>query len=694
MNKASKPLITIGILGGIMHTNLEYNVNTYIGQSFGDFELLFCFDKKQCVPVSGIIDSLNAQNFEIDGRVRITEDKNNKGIAGNAKRIIEEAKGDYILFVSLEDAFYDNEALTRISNVIAQKPSQIHTFRTLINCNGQWIIFPTVENRQSTASVCYPKRLLEGWDMTKMQDCSNFAQFQQSLLTQILSADDVVNYADENTIVHVTTQEKDDLYGYYTSVDIWQEKVNTLLEQPNTQLDWEKLNQRHIESALRILSNPKLTADRVMDEFYCTYRLAKESVWPISDSAWQYLKILKFIYSCRKQSKAAIFSQLRLKYKLSSLKKHKKKKLLFLTHEYSLWPSFKSVYEEAIQNKRFETHLVYVPFFHEYSNINHEKEILNYKDAGYDIVSYQEYNLSEECPDVVFYVKPYDSIPEKYQVKEIRKIIYTIIYIPYGMEIGDTKECLRYQCYGNMQYYATHILAYSPLYLQKMQHYTYTNGCNYLTIGHPRIDLRQDKLTEENEYACLIMQKAGGRKIILWNTHFTISEGDNWGSFLQYGEAILDYFKNHSELFLLWRPHPLFYKALAESRSEELSRTKQWLQEISEHENILRDESSSYLTAIQVSDALISDWSSFVPEYMAYGKPVCVTPKNEDSKSILSNAEDSYWMIHNTNDIYEFLKNVQNSETDAREKIDYSEILFFPHKKSVAKELIDIIEQE
>ena len=687
----NSPFITLGILGSYASSNIQYNVNTYIGQTFQDFELIFCFDRQQCVPVSDIIDSLNAHHFGIENRVKILENKENSGLFCNAMRIAKEAEGNYIFFMSMEDAFYDSEALQRIYNAVQNNPSDINLFRTLINHNSSWIIYPTSSDRQNTLSICYPKNHLGNWKRIQIDDCNNFALFQQELLSQAVRYGRSLHYADENTIAHICIGECKDLYSYYTADDRWKTHVSAVLSLPDPERKLSLLSHSHIRRLLQLLDIPKLTEKEIESEYYYRYRLASDSLWEMPCSMKYYLEALKYLAFCINPAAPQKHKLAILRRRLMLLKRRKNIKLLFLAHEYSVWPSLQSVYEEALRNRDFEVQLVYVPFFHEYSQTDHARELSQYEKAGYPIISCEDYHLPNECPDVVFYVKPYDSIPDRYQVKELRKIVETVVYIPYGMEIGDTEECLYYQCYGNMQYYADYILAYSPFYLKKMQKYTYKKGSNYLSIGHPRIDLRQKKSAESSAYIHSIRRKAAHRKIVLWNTHFTLSEGDNWGSFLIYGNHILEYFKCHPDLFLLWRPHPLFYQALAESRNETPEKTLRWLNEITGSENIMLDRAPSYLPAFQVSAAMISDWASMVPEYMAYGKPVLVTPKNTGSHSILSNAEEYFRIVHDPNDIVQFLDNIDNKELNDKTNVNYSKLLFFPSKKTVAKELLDIL---
>lgn len=694
---ASRPFITLGILGSYARSDIQYNVNTYIGQSFQDFELIFCFDRLQCIPVSDIIDTLNAHSFAAENRVKILENADNEGLVCNAMRIVEEARGKYIFFLSLEDAFYDTEALARMQSAVQNRPHDIVSFRTLIHHNGSWITYPAAPDTDNTVSICYPKDSLGDWKKFRTEGRTDFVFFQRELLQQVLKSGHALHYEDINTIVHRCAQEETALEKYYNSADDWKLQVSTILS--SSDLSHEKaepelLSRTHIQKLLRLLYTPDLQARDLFDEYYFVYRQASRCAWPMPSGTAQYLKILQSVYrelTAPRTNRMKLFS---LRQRLKVLKKKKKKKLLFLAHEYSVWPSFQSVYEEAVRSKAFQVRLVYVPFFHAYSQTDHARELSHYEKAGYPVISGEAYDLAAECPDVVFYVKPYDSVPERYQVKELRKIVDTIVYIPYGMEIGDTRECLTYQCYGNMQYYADYILAYSPFYLKKMQEYTYTKGSNYLAIGHPRIDLLRKKLPEAEDYIDLVRKKADTRRIVLWNTHFTISEGDNWGSFLIYGETILDYFKKNSDLFLLWRPHPLFYQALAEARKETARETREWLQEISSSENIMLDTADSYLPGFQVSHAMISDWASMVPEYAAYGKALLVTPKTKDSRSILSSAGEYFQIAGCGEDIVRFLDHIRNGDAEGKGKTDCRKLLFFPSRQTVAGELLDILLQD
>lgn len=688
---ALNPFLTIGVLGSYSISDIEYNLNTYIGQSFQDFELIFCFDKKQCIPVSSIMDSLNSHDFQVDSRVKILENEDNSGLIANASKIIEEANGKYIFFVSIKDAFYDIAVTQRISTATLHHPVEVLMFRTLINNFGEWIIHPMDKKKMDTVSICYPKDILLRCMPTQMLEEDDFYLFQQIVLSDIAAAGYAINYIDENTVVHKSEQIPIDLENYYNDEKCQKKQFSDFLVLSNISMDFNKMSKSHIKKILKMINDSNLTSRTLADEIYQVCRLANESLWKMPESIRQYLAVLRYLYISMESGHTSRMKLISLKQKLARILLRKKLKLLFLTHEYAVWPSMQSVYQEATKSNQFEVQLVYVPFFHEYSQMNHEGELTAYRQNGFSIIPYQEYDICQEYPDVVFYVKPYDSIPDKFQVKELRKIINTIVYIPYGMEIGNAKECLRYQCYGNMHYYANYILAYSPVYLAKMRHYTYTKGCNYLSIGHPRIDLRQDKSLKRNTYISSILDKANERKIILWNTHFTISKGDNWGSFSEYGEMIIHYFTEHSDLFLLWRPHPLFYQALAESRSEPLEDTMTWLHGLSNRENILLDDSSSYLEAFQASHAMISDWSSFVPEYTIYQKPLLVTPKAKSSSSIFCEGENPFPLACSEDDILRFLDAIRRRENDEGYVVDYSKILFTSAHKTVAKQLLNTI---
>lgn len=695
-----KPLITIGILGTAADANLIYNVNTYIAQNYDSFEIIFALDKKQCVEVSDILNVINAQQFDIPGKIKIIEKDFSNPLYECVKAIKQEARGEYLLFLSIEDAFYDNEGILMAAGKILAGNRQVYLFKTAIRIELEdevlWHSYDAISGNNMSVAAIYNKEVFAELFDSCCDSIESVAELQKELILlyekrELPHQPELVN---QTLLVHFSGFDLPDIFKYYSPAY----KKMTIPDDPVLPIKLDCLNQSDLKKLDKLMISLKkfLSVDKItwlsalQKEYESISRLTSRSIWGPNKSQSQYISVLSFIYRKIRNNDFPFLPYVGLRYKLKKRLRTKKLKLLFLTNEYSVWPSLKSVFDTAARRNNLAVQLVYVPFYHDFSNIDHEKEKELYKAAGYSVISDSEYDLALESPDIVFYVKPYDSIPEKFQIKEVRKVVNTVVYIPYGMEIGNTKECLRYQCYCNMQYYASYILAYSPDYYNKIKQYTFTEGKNYLTIGHPRIDLRRS-IPENDPTFSQIKIKADKKTIILWNTHFTLQSGDNWGSFLQYGDAILDYFYCHPELFLLWRPHPLFYKSLAEVRGETQKETLSWIQRKADKPNIFLDQSASYLPAFAASDVMISDWASFVPEYFSYGKRMIITQKQNCTTSLLTQAQNIFEIAKNAADVINFLEDVSlNNSTRINEDI-IKRCLYFPEKGTVANALLDMI---
>ena len=115
----------------------------------------------------------------------------------------------------------------------------------------------------------------------------------------------------------------------------------------------------------------------------------------------------------------------------------------------------------------------------------------------------------------------------------------------------------------------------------------------------------------------------------MWNTHHSIlSKVESFGTWTKYGMEIVRYFKMHrEELFVIWRPHPLFFGALEKYMGKD--EADLFWEEVRQTENFFLDDEETYLSAFSVSDILISDASSMVKEFLYMDKPVIVLRSSE-----------------------------------------------------------------
>ncbi len=654
--RSEKALITVGILGSYENRNVQGSVNSYVIQKDVDYELIFSLDKKYCTPIGLLHQTFFAQGFDMGSRVSILE-KQDMGILAHAQEIIQCAKGKHLLFVSIEDFLYQADALNRMIRAIKYDHA-VYVFHALLR----------------GVSICYPTKILKQICFTNISRCGGINMLHR-ILRKELKKKKVVYIHEEGRVIDRSIKKYLIKWnGYYCDDKKMETRIlrNVAQMSRGIHADRGKLSSSHRYALIKMSECPK---NEIRKELCYRYCQGRHSMWGISESSKQYLKTLLYFYK---------YESRRADEKERLLKRKKKIKMVFFAMEYAVWPSFKSVYELALKDERFIAQLVYVPFSHTYSSIDHEQELLNYKSHGYDIIAARDYDLLKEVPDIAVYLKPYDSIPEKYQIQQVRKIVSVTVYIPYAMEMGISNGDIHCQCHGIVQYYADHILAFAPDYYEKCKNNTLRKGENYLTIGHPRIDLKYEKQYTDAGFANKILLKAGARKIILWNSHFTLDDG-----FLQFGSKILQYIQTHMERFFLWRPHPLFYRSLAERRGCSVEEIFEWMEKYDTWDNLMIDRSASYLTAFQVSNAMVTDYASFIPEYIAYEKPFLVTHKYELTPE---------QMLHGNMDVVNHVEDLDAAldllcQEHKAEEIERRLQCLFSPKTTVAEELLNILDQ-
>ena len=119
----------------------------------------------------------------------------------------------------------------------------------------------------------------------------------------------------------------------------------------------------------------------------------------------------------------------------------------------------------------------------------------------------------------------------------------------------------------------------------------------------------------------------------MWNTHSYIAT-ENWSTFLNFGRQMLEYFHNNQQLVLLWRPHPHFFNSLVNGSVMDTEHVDELIDLVKNSDNMILDQTSDYLSAFSVADALISDASSILVEFLLTRKPILYT-HNESNHSIV-----------------------------------------------------------
>ena len=297
---------------------------------------------------------------------------------------------------------------------------------------------------------------------------------------------------------------------------------------------------------------------------------------------------------------------------------------VFFTDVGEKWDSMESVYRFMRDDPRFDPVVVLIPLVRrDQDNFEAKPEII-YKDyltpMGIPFVAYDKYSLEKDCPDLAFTSQPYEvNLLQQFWPENIMR--YTrLVYLPYFLPdlVDDTSVVTL--THMPIYSYAWKVVCSTEKQYKFYCKHSPHNGANALLTGIPKVDglvdLRNRGIERPKGWEIL-----EGKTVILWNSWF----GINVSSFL-YFDALLHWFGLHPDCILLWRMHPLT-DAVAKVQLPELY--QDFLEKVRRAEaapNVVIDRETSFQAAFYYSDAMISDPSSMLPQYLLMDKPALMIP--------------------------------------------------------------------
>jgi CDP-glycerol glycerophosphotransferase (TagB/SpsB family) len=132
---------------------------------------------------------------------------------------------------------------------------------------------------------------------------------------------------------------------------------------------------------------------------------------------------------------------------------------------------------------------------------------------------------------------------------------------------------------------------------------------------------------------------------------------------------MLDLFAARPDMVLILRPHPILFKHLASQGLMSVEEIDLFQRRFVGSPNMIMDERADFTHAFAVSDALISDASSFLTLYGAIGKPIQYLPNptgpglNEEGEIV-----DAYYKGDSAEAIGRFVEMIGDGEDPLRER--------------------------
>ncbi len=333
----------------------------------------------------------------------------------------------------------------------------------------------------------------------------------------------------------------------------------------------------------------------------------------------------------------------RMKYDLPK----DRKEIVFLPYKASMWDSLESIWKEASEDKNCDTYVIPVPYFDKnkdgtFGQMHCEKDAYP---AGVPVTDWQEYDISERRPDVIYIHNPYDefnyvtSVHPAFYARELKKYTDMLVYVPYFVAIGERLQA--HFCILPGTLYADRVIVQSEAVRQtyiaqyreferESRHQDSFAGLEekFMALGSPKYDkvfaAKEEAYPVPKAWERLIFRPDGSRKkVILYNiTVDTVLKQDK--RTLGKIKEVLKLFRAEKDAVLLWRPHPLLATIIESMRPQLAAKYNEIIDWYKREGFGIFDDSPDVHRAIAISDAYFGDMSSVVELYKPTGKAVLI----------------------------------------------------------------------
>lgn len=303
-----------------------------------------------------------------------------------------------------------------------------------------------------------------------------------------------------------------------------------------------------------------------------------------------------------------------------------KKEIFFLPYKASMWDSLESVWKAADEDKE---HCIAYVMPIPYADLTPEHTVAEWhcerdqfpKDVP--TVKWEDFDLQEIHPDVIFIHNPYDncnlvtSVESRYYSFNLKPCTDILVYVPYYATAGGMAEgqslCSAYQ---HVDYIVIQSKKYRKFFDAELP------DEKFLPLGSPKFDKVIRLCSNPPEPPAEWREKLRGRKVFFYNTSLA-GFLDCVSIFLQKLEYVFSIFRHRKDVCLLWRPHPLLEATLKSMRPEFVPEFERIRDRYLAEDFGIYDKTPDIEKTIALSDVYIGDGGTSVTSLFGMaGKPV------------------------------------------------------------------------
>lgn len=349
--------------------------------------------------------------------------------------------------------------------------------------------------------------------------------------------------------------------------------------------------------------------------------------------------------------------------------------VVFVCHNPSLWGSLESVYYTILKDPEFHVTVLAVPYRHPVFKDKefHDSGMAAFLEKmgiefiqGYDEKSKDWLDLQKLSPDYIFFQTPYESqFPVFYSSAHV-SLFARLCYVPYygtllyrGI-VDETTHPIKF--FKNVSYYFVAHEDERKDVKNKLQNILQPG--QIIVSGSPKTDyILQDLIVNGNSWKLGLNKNV---KRILWTPRWNTSEGNC--HFFDYKDYLLDFSGSHSNIDLLFRPHPLCLPNFLKTGELSQAEYDELIHNFNEAPNAKIDFSADYKDTILSADFMISDMSSILYEFFMTGKPIIYTHRVNTFNDFAAKLATGFYWVNNQDELDETLQMLLNGKDPLKAK--------------------------
>lgn len=354
-------------------------------------------------------------------------------------------------------------------------------------------------------------------------------------------------------------------------------------------------------------------------------------------------------------------------------------KVGFMCQYIPAWNKVEPVYRMMKDDPRFEPYLICVPDRFKNCQLqdpgNMENEIYNYFiDHGYSdainalIGENQFLDLRTMNLSYVFYLRPYNALMPACYGTSVVGSYSRVCLIIYGMTMttGILETTLNLDFMRNVYCYfaETPFVRQQNIANTKLLHRLKLNRTVFL--GMPVLEAIQKQCHAESP----AWEFSQNDFRVIWTPRWTTALEDGGSNFFTYYQKLLEYAREHPDVDILLRPHPLTFSHFLETGEMTRQQQDQYKADCKALKNVSIDVLPEYDATFWGSSVLVSDISGIMPEYFSTGKPLIFCATN----MVLTPAEhtvrllEGCYVVNNEQELFSCLDQLKRGIDPLAEK--------------------------